>query len=336
MSTSHPSIALDSPAAASAAARRRWGKAIFGLFCAALIGIWMPGSAHAQAMGMEGWVSGQNQLLAEIAFYEKLQGTTLMTEVVPKTIDTIKSINAVAGTVRDAYELEQTIANYTSEQLLNDVLNGLVRAFPEVGELMEEIDYLRENITGARKGGNAFFATKNKWDRKTWDFFTTYTEKFEQSVIFPSVAPKSTEKYKWKESDPYSAYYSALVDSGMLKEFRTDAFSKAVMLEFAQKYDTMAESRHNLQAQIASKNLATNLQTSYGVKTLERNAILDMANKGEAKNAKEQLDAERLKTYQDAEKEGSLPDLFQEQIKIQVKDKPAQGTDYDDLSGFMK
>jgi len=190
-------------------------------------------------MGMEGWVSGQNQLLAEIAFYEKLQGTTLMTELSPRPSTRSSRSTPLPASSGDAYELparpsEPTPRNSSSRRAqrlcgrsLSGGAHGGDRLPPE-----------KSPAPGRRKPS---LRPRTNGDRKTWDFFTTYTEKFEQSVIFPTVAPKSTERYKWKESDAYSAYYSALVDSGMLKEIQDRRLLEGRHARVRPQYDQMAE-----------------------------------------------------------------------------------------------
>ena len=270
-----------------------------------------PGAAHAQFEVISNWISGQNVLLTQILSEEYLRNISLIPQTIKLATDSLSSVNKVASTVRDAYNLEESIRNYTVDQLVNDVKEGLGRTFPELQDLESEIGDLQGNVNGLRNGRQAFFATKGKYDDKMWSYFEKSNNAVMGSTILPVIAPNVSAKAGIKQGDAKTAVYAALYSAGFYDDWKTETFRNALMTEEVKRYYDNAHKQRNAVAEGIALNNTILSEMANNQKLQAEIASMNVAKEQENAALRENRKTKSMKIYEEEKKKKmSIGDLW--------------------------
>jgi hypothetical protein len=234
------------------------------------------GRAYA-IFGEEDWLSGQNELLAELVGDQLRQISELM-EVVNNTRLMLGSVNdalALARTVKRVYDILRT---YDLDKLVRDAKRGLYKAMPELRQTEAEVGELLANGQALEQGDGAFFSRISIHDARISAASKATFEHAYQSTIWPSVFPDAMSFL------PGPSPVELLIQQKYRRtaDARRQAVQRTALGVLATKVQAFvddAEDKDNAEL----RSLATSAQVSFQ----------SMAHLTELRNLKEQETAER-------------------------------------------
>lgn len=164
------------------------GRTTFWLL-AALLFVGLPALAFAM-FGEEGWVSGQNELLAELLMNE-MQELTQISTLVSNARLLVASTNDMLALARTTKRVYDIASRYTLAQLVEDARHGLYKAMPELARTELEVRELIDNGRALEHGEGAFFSRITFHDASVSAAARRSFEHGYQATIWPVVFPKA-------------------------------------------------------------------------------------------------------------------------------------------------
>jgi hypothetical protein len=251
--------------------RAKWG-------CLLLAGLLALDAEPAYAIfGEEDWLSGQNELLAELVGDQLRQISELM-ELVNTTRTMLGTVNdalALARTVKRVYDI---VRNYSLERLMQDAKRGLYKAMPELRQTEAEVGELVQNGRALEQGAGAFFSKVTIHDAAISRAARATFEHGYQATIWPAVFPDAMSFL------PDPSPVELLIQQRYLRtaDAKRRAVQRTALGVLAKKVEAFvedAEDKDNVELRSAATNAQLNFQS--------------MAHLTELRNLKEQDAAEK-------------------------------------------
>jgi len=153
---------------------------------ALIVSLWLTPSSSKAFFGEEGWLSGQNALLAKLlsAQLDELYNVTAILSNIRLVTSATNESLAIA---RETYRAYRSVRSYSLHDLMRDAKRGLYETFPDLREIERDGVLIREQI----EKGEAFFSTWNRYDTKMNPVLRKVFEHSYQATIWPAVFPEA-------------------------------------------------------------------------------------------------------------------------------------------------
>jgi len=235
-------------------------------------------------------LSSQMQALAQLVAQEQLGNNILMTEIIPRTKQTIDIANATLDTSRRLYEIGRSIADYTPEKLMEDLKEGFCNGFPGTCPGLEKsILELKDNIELITSGDDKFFAYKSRWNTETNRFIVGLATGMMKAHVYPKVAPLMSQYYGF-DNEPTAVdqiYTAALVKSGLASELSFKTVQASMINLAVKEFLDEAQRSKNLTAQGPAIQL--------GLEQSQASSLETMANIQKAEYIRKELEEEQVR-----------------------------------------
>lgn len=235
-------------------------------------------------------LSSQMQAMTQLIAQEHLGNSLLMTEIIPRTKQTIDIANATLDASRRLYEIGKSIADYTPEKLLRDLKEGFCNGFPGTCPGLERsILELKDNVEMIAAGDNKFFAYKSRWNAETNRFIVGLATGMMKAHVYPKVAPLMSQYYGF-DNEPTAVdqiYAAALAKSGLATELSFKTVQASMINLAVKEFLDEAQSSKNLTAQGQAIQM--------GLEQSQAAALETMANIQKAEYVKKEMEEEQVR-----------------------------------------
>jgi len=139
-------------------------------------------------LGQGDWLSGQNELMAQLLATE-LDELTNLTSILSNMRSVVQAGNETLAIARQSYRAYQAVRNYSLEDLSRDAKVGLYKAFPDLARMEHDLYLFDEQARAFDR--NHFFSYWNNYDfkmAKVVERALTHTYK---ATIWPMVFPEA-------------------------------------------------------------------------------------------------------------------------------------------------
>ena len=205
-----------------------------------------------EAPGVEGLLSSQVSQLTELIAEEKFGNSQFMTEYLPKVIQTLDGINAILDTSRKIHTIYESVKDYSTEKLTQDMEDGACAAFPGTCPTIKNtFGETFDNINMIRKGDKKFWTYRSQWSHETDSFVTKMAQGSMMAYVYPKVAPNVSKFWGYDNGpqDIYEVFEYSLAESGLSKIRNFEHYQAAMINVALKKFLDEADEKKNLEAQ---------------------------------------------------------------------------------------
>ena len=194
-------------------------------------------------LGQGDWLSGQNELMAQLLATE-LDELTNVTSILSNMRSVVQAGNEALAVARQSYRAYQAVRNYSLEDLSRDAKAGLYQAFPDLAKMEHDIYLMGEQ--GKEIDGGHFFSYWNSYDHKMAKVVERVLTHTYKATIWPMVFPEAMT-YRQNPSPVDIKIWGLYRKSGMQMEVAVQNTALATLAQKVANLVADAEESGNLE-----------------------------------------------------------------------------------------
>ncbi|HOX59186.1 MAG TPA: hypothetical protein PLC99_20070 [Verrucomicrobiota bacterium] len=194
-------------------------------------------------LGQGDWLSGQNELMAQLLATE-LDELTNVTSILSNMRSVVQAGNEALAVARQSYRAYQAVRNYSLEDLSRDAKAGLYQAFPDLAKMDHDIYLMAEQ--GKEIDGGHFFSYWNSYDHKMAKVVERVLTHTYKATIWPMVFPEAMV-YRQNPSPVDIKIWGLYRKSGMQMEVAVQNTALATLAQKVANLVADAEESGNLE-----------------------------------------------------------------------------------------
>ncbi len=194
-------------------------------------------------LGQGDWLSGQNELMAQLLATE-LDELTNLTSILSNMRSVVQAGNEALAVARQSYRAYQAVRNYSLEDLSRDAKAGLYQAFPDLAKMDHDIYLMAEQ--GKEIDGGHFFSYWNSYDHKMAKVVERVLTHTYKATIWPMVFPEAMV-YRQNPSPVDIKIWGLYRKSGMQMEVAVQNTALATLAQKVANLVADAEESGNLE-----------------------------------------------------------------------------------------
>lgn len=260
---------------------RRWLRTVGVVF--GVLGAGVP----AYALPGEGWLDGENILLAKMVAAH-MEEITQLTTIINNTRETVSSVNetlALARAVRRAYEM---VIRYSLADLERDAKRGLYEQFPELERLDVEVRMAVDNAEALDNGGKAFFGHRDRHDPRMEEVSRRMFSHGYKATIWPMLFPDAL-KFRDNPSPAEALVQQYFIHSGEARRRAVEQTSLAVLAGKVKAFVSDSEGKDDVAQRVAAAQTQIAFQAMQDTRDMRDFKQIEVAEKEQLRQQDEAM-----------------------------------------------